>query len=818
MQTSPDRQTLLVRFPPETAGGWEKGDLLDAQGQEMLKDFYGLGGNSQNGSLMGSLSDLSNNNNPPDAGGPLLVPGELRSLKFHAVFDEHTPQSDLFEHSGVKDLIQHALDGYATTIFAYGQTGSGKTFTITGPDATITTTNNNNNNNNNNGSVLDTNLISDKEGQGIIPRALEFLYTQIQNLTGSPRTPAFNPHLQHPHHGTNIHVSVRAAYLEIHNEQVLDLLNPPSPPLPVRWTLQRGFYVDQLFVVDCESLEDCLAVLEEGLRNRTKGSHRLNERSSRSHSILTVYLDVRTREGNGSSGGWSVKRGKVSFVDLAGSEKVKESKATGETLTETLNINKSLLTLGNCISSLASPSKRQSHIPYRDSKLTKLLADSLGGSGLALMIACVSPSSFNLHESLKTLRYAQRARKVRQRPVVRVDAVRGDGGGEVGKLRREVRGLREENALLRAATGLGGAGAPQVGGGVQWVGGVAGEFMQQGGVVGGGGQVDWEGVLGGQNPMMMMAAPGSAGINGGVGSMARTDSQLQLYYESMGIAPPSMVQAPPQSYPQQQGFLPQLGLPPNNPHQQRSTPTPPKHPQQQPYYSNPPSASHHRPSSHLSFLGTVPGGGYMYTPTQSARALASTLPPLHPHPHLFPVPPSSAPPGYYHEHMSAVKNVQHPQPPSAPRPSSKTTRRTPTTTSLTNSAASRPPPNPPPHRSSAPPSGGVVPQKAGVQSRRLYRSRVPTASIKRPTPIHTASATTHAMKGHRLPPLPGHLSSAPASLQQAPPTPKMDTQQLVHVGMLRELETIEAVTSVKRQVIQDVEAIEREIGRMSLVA
>ncbi|KAJ3268125.1 Kinesin- protein 12, partial [Blyttiomyces sp. JEL0837] len=291
---------------------------------------------------------------------------------------------------------------YNATIFAFGQTGSGKTHTITGPPEQSPDCD-----------VEETTSFS----PGIIPRSLEYLFSHIESLRASS--------------GDDTQYTIRAAYLEIYNEQVQDLLNPGSASLAVRWSADRGFYVDNLFVVECEVLEDCLAVLEEGLRNRTTGSHRLNDKSSRSHSIMAIYIDCKTI--NPDDGAPVVKHGKLSFVDLAGSEKVKESRASGETLTETMNINKSLLTLGNCISALSDRRKRFGHIPYRDSKLTRLLSDSLGGTGYALMFACVSPSSFNLHETLKTLRYAQRAKKIKNRPVVQIDPVRD----AVLQLRRE---------------------------------------------------------------------------------------------------------------------------------------------------------------------------------------------------------------------------------------------------------------------------------------------------------------------------------------------------------------------------------------------
>ncbi|KAI9145377.1 P-loop containing nucleoside triphosphate hydrolase protein, partial [Paraphysoderma sedebokerense] len=266
---------------------------------------------------------------------------------------------------------------YAVTVFAFGQTGSGKTFTMTGPDDAITS-----------------------ENQGLVPRSLRYIYEQIDART-------------------SFRYTVKAAYLEIYNEQVQDLLNPSSTSLNLRWSREKGFYVENLFIVVCEILDDCMAVLEEGLRNRKTGSHALNERSSRSHTILTLHLDYEICDPDDNR--IRQVHGKISFVDLAGSERVKESKTSGDMLTETFNINKSLLTLGNCISALSDSKRRIGHIPYRDSKLTKLLMDSLGGNGMALMISCISPSANNLSETLKTLRYASRAKKIRNRPVVQID-------------------------------------------------------------------------------------------------------------------------------------------------------------------------------------------------------------------------------------------------------------------------------------------------------------------------------------------------------------------------------------------------------------
>ncbi|KAJ3044377.1 Kinesin- protein 12 [Rhizophlyctis rosea] len=264
-------------------------------------------------------------------------------------------------------------------------------------------------------------------------------------------------------------VVVRLSYLEVYNEMVQDLLSTTITSLPVRHTHERGFYVDDLIEVDCKTLDDAMGVLDEGLRNRTTRSHKLNEYSSRSHSILTVTIETPLESGEGK------KVGMMKFVDLAGSERIKQSDTKGETLAETLKINKSLLTLGNVISTLSRPPNSTTpppHIPYRDSKLTMLLRDSLGGTSHTLLLACISPSSF--HESLKTLRYASRAMGVVNRPVV---GVRKAGvEEEVKTLRGEVGRLREENGWLWGVVngegGGGGGGGSGGGGGGGHAGGV----------------------------------------------------------------------------------------------------------------------------------------------------------------------------------------------------------------------------------------------------------------------------------------------------------------------------------------------------------
>ncbi|XP_045324207.1 kinesin-like protein KIF12 isoform X13 [Leopardus geoffroyi] len=261
-------------------------------------------------------------------------------------------------------------------------------------------------------------------------------------------------------------VTLRASYLEIYNEQVRDLLSLGAPrPLPVRWNKTQGFYVEQLRVVEFGSLGALMELMQmanhiplplrtsrpfqlvEGLSRRRSSAHSLNQASSRSHALLTLYISRQTMPP--VDPGEPPVGGKLCFVDLAGSEKVAATGSRGELMLEANSINRSLLALGHCISLLLDPQRKQSHIPFRDSKLTKLLADSLGGHGVTLMVACVSPSVQCLPETLSTLRYASRAQRVTTRP----QAPKSPMAKQPQRLEMEILQLQEENRCLRSQLG-----------------------------------------------------------------------------------------------------------------------------------------------------------------------------------------------------------------------------------------------------------------------------------------------------------------------------------------------------------------------------
>lgn len=328
-------------------------------------------------------------------------------FQFNAALSNDNLQEDVFNKWGVHELIDAALEGYSATVFAYGQTGSGKTYTMAGVEDKL-----------------------GKEGwrpdnnDGLIPRSIRYMWERM-----TMRKEQFY---------------VQAAFMEIYNEQLRDILNPSTGVLQCRWNAKSGFFVEELMVVECTSPDDLIAVLHEGMKNRKSGSHELNKDSSRSHSILTIYLISETVAEDGHI---FKKYGKISFVDLAGSERLKETKSKGVMLKETGNINKSLFTLGKVISWLsdAKKDKNSKHIPYRDSKLTMLLMDSLGGRSKALMIAWVSPSHMYLEETLSTLNYATRTMNIKNKPIVQMDKLEQ----EIYTLRQEEYKLRLENQWLK---------------------------------------------------------------------------------------------------------------------------------------------------------------------------------------------------------------------------------------------------------------------------------------------------------------------------------------------------------------------------------
>ena len=305
---------------------------------------------------------------------------EPKRFTFDGVYDDDSTQSEVYEDTAYP-LLTSVFDGYNGTIFAYGQTGCGKTFTMEG-------------------------VRSVPELRGIIPTT----FSQVFSLISSSSAPGKQ-------------FLVRASYIEIYNEEVRDLTSDnPKARCEVKEDKDKGVYIKGLSNTEVKSEEALEAVMNRGNANRTVGATLMNADSSRSHSIFCITVEC--SEPDAVKGGDEVKirQGKLNLVDLAGSERQGKTQAEGVRLKEATKINLSLSALGNVIEALvANAGGKARHIPYRDSKLTRLLQDSLGGNTKTIMIAAISPADYNFDETLSTLRYANRAKNIKNKPKVNED-------------------------------------------------------------------------------------------------------------------------------------------------------------------------------------------------------------------------------------------------------------------------------------------------------------------------------------------------------------------------------------------------------------
>ncbi|XP_060265111.1 kinesin-like protein KIF27 isoform X6 [Ovis aries] len=311
-----------------------------------------------------------------------VIIGRDRIFTFDFVFGKNSTQDEVY-NTCIKPLVLSLIEGYNATVFAYGQTGSGKTYTIGGGH-----------------------VASVVEGQkGIIPRAIQEIF---QNISGKP----------------SIDFNIKVSYIEVYKEDLRDLLELETSvkDLHIREDEKGNTVIVGAKECQVESADEVMSLLEMGNAARHTGTTQMNEHSSRSHAIFTISLcQVDKNRKAAEDGSWHSHRHIVSkfhFVDLAGSERVTKTGNTGERFKESIQINSGLLALGNVISALGDPRKKSSHIPYRDAKITRLLKDSLGGSAKTVMITCVSPSSSDFDESLNSLKYANRARNIRNKPTL----------------------------------------------------------------------------------------------------------------------------------------------------------------------------------------------------------------------------------------------------------------------------------------------------------------------------------------------------------------------------------------------------------------
>uniref|UniRef100_A0A8C9U4Y5 plus-end-directed kinesin ATPase n=1 Tax=Scleropages formosus TaxID=113540 RepID=A0A8C9U4Y5_SCLFO len=356
--------------------------------------------------MQGSSTTILNPKNPKEP---------PKSFSFDYSYWSHTTpddpsfasQSQVYNDIG-KEMLQHAFEGYNVCIFAYGQTGAGKSYTMMGKQ---------------------------EEGQeGIIPQLCEELFEKINDNSNE-----------------DISYSVEVAYMEIYCERVRDLLNPKNKGnLRVREHPLLGPYVEDLSKLAVTSYTDIADLMDAGNKARTVAATNMNETSSRSHAVFTIVFTQRKHDSETDLS--TEKVSKISLVDLAGSERADSTGAKGTRLKEGANINKSLTTLGKVISALAEvvsskKKKKTDFIPYRDSVLTWLLRENLGGNSRTAMVAALSPADINYDETLSTLRYADRAKQIKCNAVINEDP----NAKLVRELKDEVARLKD---LLRAQ-GLG---------------------------------------------------------------------------------------------------------------------------------------------------------------------------------------------------------------------------------------------------------------------------------------------------------------------------------------------------------------------------
>ncbi|XP_077026622.1 kinesin-like protein KIF21A isoform X3 [Tamandua tetradactyla] len=370
-------------------------------------------------------------------GEPQVFLGKDKAFTFDYVFDIDSQQEQIYLQC-IDKLIEGCFEGYNATVFAYGQTGAGKTYTMgTGFDVNIT-----------------------EEEQGIISRAVKHLFKTIEEK----KHVAIKNGLPPPD------FKVNAQFLELYNEEVLDLFDTTrdidaknkKSNIKIHEDSTGGIYTVGVTTRTVNTESEMMQCLKLGALSRTTASTQMNVQSSRSHAIFTIHVcqtrmcpqidaenmtDNKMISESSQMNEFETLTAKFHFVDLAGSERLKRTGATGERAKEGISINCGLLALGNVISALGDKSKRATHVPYRDSKLTRLLQDSLGGNSQTIMIACVSPSDRDFMETLNTLKYANRARNIKNKVMVNQDRA----SQQINALRSEITRLQME--LMEYKTG-----------------------------------------------------------------------------------------------------------------------------------------------------------------------------------------------------------------------------------------------------------------------------------------------------------------------------------------------------------------------------
>lgn len=387
----------------------------------------------------------------PDKSTPQVLLDNDKAFTYDYAFDVDSTQNQIYD-TCVRKLINGCFDGFNATVLAYGQTGSGKTFTM--------------------GTGFETQTIDFLEEDatvGVVPRALKHIFTKSEEQKPSPPadSSAENPPPSNPEkHPEIIDFSLQISFMELYNQQLKDLLLPSQAAtansnLKIVEDKNGDMIIPNLTTLEVKNYTDTMNILRSGALKRTTHATNMNATSSRSHAIFTLYLSctkkilVQPAENASSQNGEASNetstqsepqydeqliKAKFHFVDLAGSERIKKTGATGDRQKEGININYGLLILGNVVSALGDPTRKGSHVPYRDSKLTRILQDSLGGNSRTLMVACISPSDSEFVESLSTLKYADRARNIKNKVVQNQDS----GSKKIAQLKNRIKELENE--------------------------------------------------------------------------------------------------------------------------------------------------------------------------------------------------------------------------------------------------------------------------------------------------------------------------------------------------------------------------------------
>ena len=393
---------VLVRIRPpssvELTSGYHKAVRVNEDGRSV----------SLNGDLDLSSSSIASN---------VLSGQQNKSFVYDSVVDENSSQETVFSLVG-KPIADAFLKGYHSNLLAYGQTGAGKTYTMQGPS--------------------DLESVGQHE-LGLLPRVLQYVFHDLDNKKKA-----------HEAKGLSYEYSASVSHLEIYNEVIFDLLDPEEEKnITVREDGKRGVKVDGAAVEKVANAEEAYALFKSGSESRHVGSTAANRESSRSHSVFVLSVEQKFSEG--ATGLEKKLSASFYLVDLAGSERQKHSEAVGQTLKEACGINKSLSTLGNVIKSLVDIADgKERHIPYRDSKLTFLLKNSFGGMSKCSFVANISPSLSALEETLSTLKFAQRAKIVKNTSSVCEETIGNNAAlqMELKKVKAELLRLQQEGPQM----------------------------------------------------------------------------------------------------------------------------------------------------------------------------------------------------------------------------------------------------------------------------------------------------------------------------------------------------------------------------------